>query len=94
MRVGKKGIVSFPNFGFLYNRLQLLFAGRMPVNRKFPFTWYNTPNIHFFTRKDFLNTCIELGFQIEQEIPTRNGKTVARLFAGSMANEVCYVLTD
>ena len=52
LRVGKVGIVTFPNFGFWENRLQIL-IGRMPVSETIPYEWYNTPNIHFCTVKDF-----------------------------------------
>ncbi|MEA2062610.1 MAG: methionine biosynthesis protein MetW [Gemmatimonadota bacterium] len=53
LRVGKKGIVSFPNFGYWRIRLELAFGGRMPVCETLPFKWYDTPNIHLFTLEDF-----------------------------------------
>ena len=53
LRIGRHAIVSFPNFGHWQVRLQLLFAGHMPRTDILPFSWYNTPNIHHCTIKDF-----------------------------------------
>ena len=53
LRIGRHAIVSFPNFGHWRIRLQLLFSGRMPLTDNLPDTWYDTPNIHFCTIKDF-----------------------------------------
>ena len=55
LRIGSKAIVSFPNFGHWKIRSQLLLSGKMPVTESLPFAWYDTPNIHFFTLKDFKN---------------------------------------
>lgn len=57
LRVGSEGIVTFPNFGYWSNRLQLGFGGRMPVSRTLPAQWYDTLNIHLCTVKDFENLC-------------------------------------
>lgn len=64
LRVGKIGIVAFPNFGNWRCRLQLGFSGRMPVSRFLPDQWYDTPNIHFCTVDDFEQLCREKGIQI------------------------------
>jgi methionine biosynthesis protein MetW len=56
LRVGRQGIVTFPNFGHWKCRLQVL-AGRMPVTRHLPHTWYDTPNIHMCTVRDFEALC-------------------------------------
>lgn len=68
VRIGRRAIVSFPNFGHWRVRLQLLFSGRMPVNEFLPDTWYNTPNIHFCTIRDFLALCEELDIRIERSM--------------------------
>lgn len=57
LRVGKESIITFPNFGFWHTRLYLLSKGRMPVSKSLPYTWYNTPNIHLCTFKDFEALC-------------------------------------
>ncbi len=57
LRVGSQGIVTFPNFGHWSQRLQIIFAGRMPVSDVLPYQWYNTPNLHLFTIADFESFC-------------------------------------
>ena len=57
LRVGKKAIVTIPNFGHWKVRLNLLFKGTMPVTAILPHHWYNTPNLHMCTIKDFFNFC-------------------------------------
>jgi methionine biosynthesis protein MetW len=56
LRVGRESIVSFPNFGFWRHRAQVL-SGRMPVSRHLPYHWYDTPNVHLFTIRDFETFC-------------------------------------
>ena len=75
LRIGSKAIVSFPNFGHWKIRFQLLVSGRMPVTESLPYTWYDTPNIHFFTIKDFLKLCKDMNIVIEKSIGlTSKGK--------------------
>jgi len=75
MRVGKQGIVTFPNFAYWRNRMQISLGGLMPVSKELPYKWYNTPNIHLCTIKDFHALCEELGFRIESSIAVhRTGK--------------------
>ena len=69
MRVGRKGLVSFMNIGYLSARLQLTFKGRMPVTRTLPDTWYDTPNIHLATIRDFRDLCRKKNLKITKEIP-------------------------
>jgi len=57
LRIGKKTVVSIPNFGYWKVRLHLLFKGTMPVTKNLPNEWYNTPNLHMCTIKDFVNFC-------------------------------------
>jgi methionine biosynthesis protein MetW len=56
LRVGREGIVSFPNFGYWLNRLNVL-RGYMPVSKELPYQWYDTPNVHLCTLNDFENFC-------------------------------------
>jgi len=69
LRVGEKGIVSFPNFGYWRVRGYLATKGRMPVSRSIPYSWYDTPNIHHTTLKDFRDFVAANNGQIEREIP-------------------------
>ncbi len=67
LRVGKKVIVTFPNFGYWRTRGYLLFKGRMPVGTSLPYTWYETPNIHHTTVRDFRDFVADNGGRIEHE---------------------------
>jgi len=73
LRVGEKGIVSFPNFGYWRIRGYLASRGRMPVSRSIPYSWYDTPNIHHTTLKDFRDFVAANGGELEQEIPLLTG---------------------
>jgi len=72
LRIGKKAIVSFPNFGYWRVRLGLLFFGHMPITKALPYDWYDTPNIHQCTIKDFVRLCDRLGITIERSIALNN----------------------
>jgi len=75
LKIGSKVIVSFPNFGHWKIRLKLFLDGKMPVTKDLPFAWYETPNIHFFTLKDFEEMCANSKIYIEKSIGlTDNGK--------------------
>ncbi|AOY01028.1 methionine biosynthesis protein MetW [Jeongeupia sp. USM3] len=74
-RVGRTGIVTFPNFGYWENRWQIL-QGRMPVSETIPYEWYNTPNIHFCTVSDFDRLLIKLGMKNTGRVVLANGKRV------------------
>ena len=65
LRIGERVIVTIPNFGNWRARLHLLLRGEMPVTRSLPYSWYDTPNIHFCTLRDFVNLAKELGASIE-----------------------------
>lgn len=65
LRVGTRAIVSFPNFGFWRMRLDLLINGRMPSTDNLPYSWHDTPNIHFCTIRDFVDLVEEVGAKIE-----------------------------
>ncbi|MEM5536919.1 methionine biosynthesis protein MetW [Neptuniibacter pectenicola] len=64
LRIGKECIVTFPNFGHWRARGYLAFRGQMPVSKFLPYTWYNTPNTHFCTFKDFERLCVERNIYI------------------------------
>ena len=64
LRIGKKCIISIPNFGYWKYRLQMLFLGIMPITKTLSAPWYSTPNIHLCTIKDFINLCEILNISI------------------------------
>jgi methionine biosynthesis protein MetW len=68
LRIGKRAIVSFPNFGHWKVRAQLMFGGQMPRTDNLPEEWYETPNIHLCTIKDFLALCDEIGAKVERAV--------------------------
>jgi methionine biosynthesis protein MetW len=68
LRIGKRAIVSFPNFGHWSVRTQLMFGGRMPTTDNLPDRWYDTPNIHLCTIKDFLGLCKDIGAKVERAV--------------------------
>ncbi len=74
LRVGSRAIITFPNFGHWKARADLAFKGRMPVSESIPFSWYDTPNIHHTTLKDFRDFIAANGGEIEREIPLSAGE--------------------
>ncbi len=74
LRVGKKAIVTIPNFGYWKIRLHLLLKGTMPVTRTLPDEWYNTPNIHLCTIKDFVYFSRDKGFKLSKSIALKSNK--------------------
>lgn len=68
LRIGRHAVVSFPNFGHWQIRLLLLVGGRMPTTANLPETWYETPNIHFCTIKDFRELCTTVGVRMERAL--------------------------
>src|SRR5262245_40806777 len=78
LRIGRKAIVSFPNFGHWRMRGYLMFNGRMPVTKTLPHTWYDTPNIHFCTISDFMALCGEVNARVEKATVLRgSGERIA-----------------
>ena len=66
--LGRRAVVSFPNFGHWQVRMQLLFAGHMPQTDILPYSWYDTPNIHHCTIKDFRQLCTAIGVKMEKAV--------------------------
>lgn len=96
LRVGKKAIVGFPNFAYWRIRLYLLFNGKMPKSEMLPFEWYDTPNIHLLTVRDFFDYCEKRNIKITKSILLRRGKIInscfKKVFADIFAEEVIFVI--
>ena len=75
LRVGKKAIVTVPNFGFWQVRLHLLIKGTMPITKNLPDEWYNTPNLHKCTIKEFYKFCNERDIILHKALALQNEKT-------------------
>jgi methionine biosynthesis protein MetW len=87
LRIGRRAIVSFPNFGHWRVRADLLVTGRMPVTDTLAYEWYDTPNIHFCTIRDFLVLCRDLGVTVEKGIAlNRDGGVLPIDGQGPLAN--------
>jgi methionine biosynthesis protein MetW len=93
LKIGNKVIVSFPNFAYLKIRLTILLSGRMPKTKILPYEWYDTPNIHLFTTKDFKELCAKEKIQIMSERYTGLGKReIPRLLIPNTFAEFAYFL--
>jgi methionine biosynthesis protein MetW len=87
VRIGRQAIVSFPNFGFWRIRLRLLMTGRMPLSHCLAHPWYETPNIHLCTIRDFVALCDEIGVRVERSVTLdRHGQPFSLDPRGSLAN--------
>jgi methionine biosynthesis protein MetW len=75
LRVGREGIITFPNFGYWRNRLQII-TGNMPVSKSLPYEWHNTPNIHLCTINDFEKFCQKRNISIIERSVITNDKPV------------------
>jgi methionine biosynthesis protein MetW len=92
LRVANRAIVSFPNFGHLPLRLQLLFHGTMPRTRALYWQWYDTPNIHLMTVRDFTSFCEEEGYRVLERHYIRGGRVIDRLPFPNLLSEGCIAL--
>jgi len=93
VRIGKTAVVSLLNFGYWTNRLQLLFTGRMPRGDSIPYEWYDTPNIHLCTIRDFRILCEERDIELIQEIPlVHHGLLSARWVPNWFATGCVFIL--
>lgn len=79
LRVGKSAIVTLPNFGHWSVRWQLGIGGRMPVSKRLPYEWYDTPNVHFSTIRDFDVFCAEKGIAVERRAVLAGGHEISLL---------------
>lgn len=85
-RIGRRLIVSFPNFGNWKVRLQLLVNGRMPMTETLGDSWYDTPNIHLCTVRDFVSLCEELDLTIDRTLALTGSRVTAVANPGPRAN--------
>jgi methionine biosynthesis protein MetW len=86
VRIGRRAIVTFPNFGHWRVRWALLWSGRMPTTPALPARWYDTPNIHLCTIWDFMLLCRELDIAIERGIAVDAGGRTRRIASLRLAN--------
>jgi methionine biosynthesis protein MetW len=98
LRIGKRAIVSFPNFGHWRVRLSVMFGGRMPVTPTLADSWFDTPNIHLCTILDFVDLCRAVGIKIEagfalDAMGQKLGFTATGKRANLLSEQALFVLT-
>jgi len=97
LRVGKKVVISFPNFAYWRVRFQLFFEGRMPKSKVLPFEWYDTPNIHLLTIKDFREFSVKRGISIIDEIymtrAERKYGVIDKVLSNFLTEEVIFIIS-
>lgn len=96
LRIGRRGIITFPNFGNWRSRSHLGFRGRMPVSHYMPYEWYNTPNIHFCTVLDFDMFCREREIRVIDRIVVdyrHRGNRLIQLFPNLLGEIAIYHIT-
>jgi len=86
LRVGREAIVTFPNFGYWRHRFQLI-AGQMPVSKNLPYQWYDTPNVHLCTIKDFDEFCVNHNIEVLERLVLTEGEEIKAIpnLLGSLA---------
>jgi len=91
LRIGRKVVVSFPNFGNWRIRRQFLLKGRMPITEELPYSWYDTPNIHFCTVRDFMNLVEDVSAHVEKAVALHGN---GRVMNGAMRLRLWNALAD
>ena len=95
LRVGERGIVTFPNFGYWRNRHKIAWTGRVPVSRNLPFSWADTPNLHHLSMRDFELWCREQGVHVRTRIAMDYASEhEIHLFPNLRATDAIYEITD
>ena len=95
LHVGREAIITFPNMGYWKNRLQFALGGRMPVTKTLPYGWFDTPNIHLCTVRDFEVLCEEQGLRIldrEMVDSQQRSRPLMRLAPNLLAETAVYRL--
>ena len=97
LRVAKSAIVTFPNFGYWRVRFYLFFRGKMPISKSLPYEWYNTPNIHLMTVKDFVKFCKIRNIKIIKSHYVTGKREhrgfFTRLFSNFLAEEAIFMIS-
>jgi methionine biosynthesis protein MetW len=91
--IGGEAIVTFPNFGHWRSRLSLMFSGRMPKTKALPYSWFDTPNIHFCTVADFESLCKDLNIVVVERRMSSNIGLLAQLWPNLFAKSASYRIT-
>lgn len=93
LRIGKKVIVSFPNFGHYSIRLGILFTGKTPVTELLPHLWHNTPNLHYLSVNDFMEYCVMMKYKIEESVFFSGNREVS-MFPNLLSKLALFILSS
>lgn len=94
LRVGREVIISFPNFAHFRTRAYLALKGKMPVSKSLPYEWYETPNIHLCTIRDFEELCQSKGYRIvDRQLMNSEGQTLHSIWPNLFASTAFYKIT-
>ena len=93
VNIGNEAIVTFPNFGHWRSRLSLLLSGRMPKTEALPYSWFDTPNIHFCTVADFEALCKDLNIVVVERRMSSHAGLLAQLWPNLFAKSASYRIT-
>jgi methionine biosynthesis protein MetW len=98
LRVAKFAVISFPNFAHYKNRLYLSLFGKMPVSKTIPYQWFDTPNIHFCSIRDFEELCVNMNLEVKSRIYLTNNRKLDnfvgnKIFANFFAEYGLFVIT-
>ncbi len=98
MRIGKKALISFPNFGYYKTRLNVLIKGRVPRNELFPYEWYESPDIHMLSIDNFLEFCAGSGYhpgrQLHFSVRGESESRIVKCFPNLRAQYGFFILCD
>jgi methionine biosynthesis protein MetW len=89
LRIAKFAIISFPNFAHYKNIFYLNFKGKMPVSKTIPYQWYDTPNIHFCSIKDFAELCVKLNFTVQNRAYLTNKRKLDNFIGNKIFANFC-----
>lgn len=92
LRIARHVVVSLPNFGYIRNRLYLLTKGKMPVTESLSYEWYETPNIHFCTAKDFIQMCESVNAIVERQLYLSSKGNIVLPFFGNLLGDTAIFL--
>ena len=92
LRVGRKVIIGFSNFTYLPARFRIFFKGKVPITKSLPYRWYNTPNVHFLSIKDFKDFCREKDLKIIHAFYLGHKKTI-KVFSNLFALNAIFVIS-
>jgi methionine biosynthesis protein MetW len=94
LRVARRALVVVPNFGHWRVRLEVLRRGRTPITQALPYEWYETPNVHFMSMRDFRDLMDGIGLRIVKESPIIRGRAVDRLLASNLRADSAFYLLE